>query len=102
MIQYAAASRFTAAVTEKLDAPPTRGMTMSNDLTRPPRRTESGARREAAGRLPQRRRDRAAEISNAYREGGNSGAIRTEADALAYALARMPATYAAVIASLKR
>jgi ribosomal protein RSM22 (predicted rRNA methylase) len=43
---------------------------------------------------------RAATISRTYRDGGGSGAIRTEADALAYALARMPATYAAVIASL--
>ncbi len=43
---------------------------------------------------------RAAVISKTYRAGGNSGAIRTEADALAYALARMPATYAAVTASL--
>jgi ribosomal protein RSM22 (predicted rRNA methylase) len=43
---------------------------------------------------------RAAVISKTYRAGGNSGAIRSEADALAYALARMPATYAAVMASL--
>jgi ribosomal protein RSM22 (predicted rRNA methylase) len=43
---------------------------------------------------------RAAAISQTYRKGGDSGAIRTEADALAYALARMPATYAAVTASL--
>jgi ribosomal protein RSM22 (predicted rRNA methylase) len=43
---------------------------------------------------------RAATISKAYREGGNSGAIASETDALAYALARMPATYAAVVASL--
>jgi ribosomal protein RSM22 (predicted rRNA methylase) len=43
---------------------------------------------------------RAAAISQTYRKGGGSGAIRTETDALAYALARMPATYAAVIASL--
>jgi ribosomal protein RSM22 (predicted rRNA methylase) len=43
---------------------------------------------------------RAALISKTYRDGGNSGAIRSEADALAYALARMPATYAAVVASL--
>ncbi len=43
---------------------------------------------------------RAASISKAYREGGNSGAIASETDALAYALARMPATYAAVAASL--
>jgi ribosomal protein RSM22 (predicted rRNA methylase) len=43
---------------------------------------------------------RAAVISKTYRAGGNSGAIRSEADAIAYALARMPATYAAVTASL--
>lgn len=43
---------------------------------------------------------RAAKISQTYRGGGNSAAIRSEADALAYALARMPATYAAVTASL--
>jgi ribosomal protein RSM22 (predicted rRNA methylase) len=50
------------------------------------------SRNDAAGR--------AASISKTYRDGGGSGAIRTEADALAYALARMPATYAAVTASL--
>src|ERR1700722_4456370 len=44
--------------------------------------------------------ERAALISKTYRDGGSSGAIRSEADALAYALARMPATYAAVVASL--
>src|ERR1700749_3583102 len=44
--------------------------------------------------------ERAAAISRTYRGGGNSAAIRTETDALAYALARMPATYAAVTASL--
>ena len=43
---------------------------------------------------------RAALISKTYRDGGGSGAIRSEAEALAYALARMPATYAAVVASL--
>jgi ribosomal protein RSM22 (predicted rRNA methylase) len=50
------------------------------------------SRNDAAGR--------AASISKIYRDGGGSGAIRSEADALAYALARMPATYAAVTASL--
>lgn len=44
--------------------------------------------------------ERAAVISQTYRDGGGSGAIRSEADALAYALARMPATYAAVTSSL--
>ena len=43
---------------------------------------------------------RAARISQTYRGGGNSAAIKSEAYALAYALARMPATYAAVTASL--
>jgi ribosomal protein RSM22 (predicted rRNA methylase) len=43
---------------------------------------------------------RAALISKTYRDGGGSGTIKTEADALAYALARMPATYAAVAACL--
>ena len=43
---------------------------------------------------------RAAVISKTYRGGGGSRTIRTEADALAYALARMPATYAAVTACL--
>jgi ribosomal protein RSM22 (predicted rRNA methylase) len=43
---------------------------------------------------------RAALISKTYRDGGGSGAIRSETDALAYALARMPATHAAVTASL--
>ena len=44
--------------------------------------------------------ERSTKISQTYRGGGSSKAIRSEADALAYALARMPATYAAVTASL--
>jgi ribosomal protein RSM22 (predicted rRNA methylase) len=44
--------------------------------------------------------ERAARISETYRGGGNSAAIRNNIDAMAYALARMPATYAAVTASL--
>ncbi|WP_420966449.1 small ribosomal subunit Rsm22 family protein [Bradyrhizobium sp. B120] len=55
-------------------------------------RLEGLSRNDAAGR--------AVIISQTYREGGGSGTIRTETDALAYALARMPATYAAVVASL--
>ncbi|WP_022720531.1 small ribosomal subunit Rsm22 family protein, partial [Rhodopseudomonas sp. B29] len=43
---------------------------------------------------------RAAVISETYRGGGTSAPIRTQADALAYAGARMPATYAAVAACL--
>jgi ribosomal protein RSM22 (predicted rRNA methylase) len=43
---------------------------------------------------------RAAIISKTYRDGGTSSAIQSETDALAYALARMPATYAAVTACL--
>ncbi|MDE2377094.1 small ribosomal subunit Rsm22 family protein [Bradyrhizobium sp.] len=43
---------------------------------------------------------RAERISNSYRSGGGSSTITSDADALAYALARMPATYAAVAASL--
>src|SRR3979411_3324514 len=44
--------------------------------------------------------ERATRISQTSRDGGGSTTIRTEADALAYALARMPATYAAVTPSL--
>jgi ribosomal protein RSM22 (predicted rRNA methylase) len=43
---------------------------------------------------------RAAQISKTYRDGGGSGTIASETDALAYAAARMPATYAALAASL--
>ena len=43
---------------------------------------------------------RAAQISKTYREGGRSTAISSQTDALAYAAARMPATYAALAASL--
>jgi len=44
--------------------------------------------------------ERATLISQTYRDGGGSGGITSEADALAYALVRMPATYAAMTASL--
>jgi len=55
-------------------------------------RLQGVSRNEAAAR--------AAAISKTYRDGGGSGAIKSETDALAYVLARMPATYAAVAASL--
>jgi ribosomal protein RSM22 (predicted rRNA methylase) len=56
------------------------------------RRAEGLSRNDAA--------QRADTISQTYRSGGGSGLIRTSEDALAYALARMPATYAAIAASL--
>jgi ribosomal protein RSM22 (predicted rRNA methylase) len=43
---------------------------------------------------------RAALISKTYRDGGSSVTIKSGTDALAYALVRMPATYAAVAACL--
>lgn len=45
-------------------------------------------------------RQRAQAISDAYRANGTSDTIRSEFDALAYAVVRMPATYAAVRAAL--
>jgi ribosomal protein RSM22 (predicted rRNA methylase) len=56
------------------------------------RRTHGVSRGDAAMR--------AENISRTYRGGGNSGAIRSDADALAYALTRMPATFAAAAACL--
>jgi ribosomal protein RSM22 (predicted rRNA methylase) len=47
-------------------------------------------------------RDRAQAISDAYRAGGTSQIIRSDDDALAYAVVRMPATYAALRASLEQ
>ena len=44
---------------------------------------------------------RAAAISDAYRRGGSSAVISSDTDALAYALVRMPATYAAVAACIE-
>lgn len=45
-------------------------------------------------------RERAEAISETYRAGGGSDVIRSDIDALAYALVRMPATYAAMRAAL--
>jgi len=45
-------------------------------------------------------RGRAQAISDTYRAGGSSSIIRTQDDSLAYALVRMPATYAAVRTAL--
>lgn len=44
--------------------------------------------------------ERAAAISATYRGGGSSTLIRNRDDALAYAMSRMPATFAAVVATL--
>lgn len=70
---------------------------MSSDL--PPHLKRSLERlTEGVARTDMARRSEI--ISRTYRDGGGSGTIRDERDALAYALARMPATYAAVSASL--
>ena len=45
---------------------------------------------------------RAAKLSAAYRDGGTSAGIKTEADALAYLVTRCPATYAATRAAFGR
>ncbi len=56
------------------------------------RKAEGLSRNDAA--------QRSGAISQTYRSGGGSSRIRTSEDALAYALARMPATYAAIAACL--
>ena len=56
------------------------------------------ARAQGMSRIAAAKRQTA--MSDTYRAGGGSAAITSEADALAYALARMPATYAAVAAAL--
>ncbi len=53
------------------------------------------------GRSQRELRERAAALSRLYRSGGRSAdVIRDDADALAYAFVRLPATYAAVAAAL--
>lgn len=65
-----------------------------------PSELQAALNRKAEGLSRSDAAQRADAISRTYRGGGGSGAIRTGADALAYALARMPATYAAIAASL--
>lgn len=56
--------------------------------------------RQAEGLSRNDTAQRAGAISQNYRSGGGSGTIKSSNDALAYALARMPATFAAIAASL--
>lgn len=65
-----------------------------------PSELQAALARKAEGLSRNDAAQRADAISQTYRSGGGSGRIRTGADALAYALARMPATYAAITASL--
>jgi hypothetical protein len=69
-----------------------------HDLPNLPAELQAALARKAEGCRALMPRSRA--ISQTYRSGGSSSRIRTRADALAYALARMPGTYAAVAASL--
>lgn len=62
----------------------------------PPQALKAAIARELEGVSRKGLAERAAATSATYRAGGgSSGAIRTADDALAYALARLPATYAA-------
>jgi ribosomal protein RSM22 (predicted rRNA methylase) len=71
---------------------------MSSDL---PPALKAALDHQAEGLSRNDAAQRSAVISQTYRSGGGSGTIRTATDALAYALARMPATYAAVAACLE-
>ena len=70
---------------------------MSPDL---PAELRAALARKAEGLSRADAAQRADAISQTYRSGGSSSRIKTRADALAYALARMPGTYAAIAASL--
>ena len=70
---------------------------MTPDL---PSELKAALARKADGLSRNDAAQRAGAISQAYRSGGGSGRIKKSEDALAYALARMPATYAAIAASL--
>ena len=76
------------------------GMTETHDPPDLPAELKAALDARLQGLSRNEAAERAAMISKTYRGGGNSLTIRSETDALAYALARMPATYAAVIASL--
>jgi ribosomal protein RSM22 (predicted rRNA methylase) len=79
-----------------------KGRGEENEMTAPdlPVELKAGLEARLQGRSRSDAGERAAQISRTYRDGGGSGGITSEADALAYALVRMPATYAAVTASL--
>ncbi len=70
---------------------------MTPDL---PAELKAALERKAEGRSRNEAARRAGVISQNYRGGGDSKTIRTEDDALAYALARMPATFAATASCL--
>ena len=70
---------------------------MTPDL---PAELKAALARKAEGLSRNDAAQRADAISRTYRDGGGSDRIRAGGDALAYALARMPGTYAAIAASL--
>lgn len=70
---------------------------MTPDL---PAELKAALERKAEGRSRNEAARSAGVISQNYRGGGDSKTIRTEDDALAYALARMPATFAATASCL--
>ncbi len=70
---------------------------MTHDL---PAELKAALERKAQGVSRKDAAQRADTISKNYRGGGDSKSIKTEEDALAYALSRMPATYAAIAACL--
>jgi ribosomal protein RSM22 (predicted rRNA methylase) len=79
---------------------PSRGMISEMVPPSLPAELQAALSSRLEGLSRQHAAQRAARISQTYREGGTSGGIRSEIDAMAYALARMPATYAAVTAAL--
>ena len=82
-----------------MESPP-RGKRRHHDAPDLPAELRVALERKSLGLSRSDAAQRASAISQTYRGGGGSATIRSGVDALAYALARMPATYAAVIASL--